>query len=202
MTCALVILAAGASTRMGSPKALSPVGGGERALERLVRVAREAGLARPIVVLGADHDAVRAQLGELDAAFVRNPAPEAGRTGSLQRGLAATGASCALALPVDHPLVAASTLAALAAAAGEWVVPTFEGRGGHPIKLGPMGVAAVMSAPATTPLRHVPRMVGIEPHRLAVRDPGILLNLDTPDALQRAVQGAASDGAPPKREGI
>ena len=172
----LVVLAAGASTRMGHPKALTKLGG-ETALERIVHAAEG---MRVVVVLGEHHDAVRAALPSLDVRWVRNPAPEMGRTGSLQRALLVARPPV-LVLPVDHPLVRADTMRAVAAHPGEWVVPTHGGRGGHPIKLGELGATAVLSAPPDAPLRDIPRMVGLEVTRVEVDDPGILANLDTPD---------------------
>lgn len=181
----LVVLAAGASSRMGHPKALTRLDD-ETALERIVRAA--AGM-RVVVVLGEHHDAVRAALPDLAVRWVRNPDPQMGRTGSLQRGLAATRGARVLALPVDHPLVRAETLDLLARRPEMWVVPTRAGRGGHPIKLGEMGAIAVMSAPPATPLRDIPRMVGIEPTRVEVEDEGILANLDTPEDVRAARSG-------------
>lgn len=191
MSVDVIVLAAGASTRMGHPKALTQLGP-ETALERVFRVAHEAGLGAPLVVLGPGQEAVVARHAALLTRMVVNPRPELGRTGSLQRGLAATSAQHVLVLPIDHPLVAAATLRALAARSEAWVVPTHGGRGGHPLKLGPLGVAAVMSAPPATPLRDVPGMVGIEPTRLAVEDPGILLNLDRPEDVDRALASGGS----------
>lgn len=182
----LVVLAAGASTRMGHPKALTRVDGAT-ALERIVEAARG---MRVVVVLGEHHDAVRAALPALDVRWVRNPTPEMGRTGSLQRGLLQARGPGVLVLPVDHPLVRADTLRLLAARTEQWVVPTFGGRGGHPIRLGEMGVAAAMSAPPATPLRDVPRMVGIEVTRVEVDDPGVLANLDTPEDVEQARPGS------------
>ena len=173
----LVVLAAGASSRMGHPKALTPLAG-EAALARIVRAAEG---FRVLVVLGEHHDAVRAALPGIPVEWIRNPAPEMGRTGSLQRGLARCRSQRVLVLPVDHPLVRADTLRLLSTRHEAWVVPMHAGKGGHPLSLGEMGIAAVMSAPPSTPLRDVPRMVGIEATRVAVDDPGILANLDTPD---------------------
>ena len=177
----MVVLAAGASSRMGHPKALTRIGA-ETALERIVRAA--SGM-RVLVVVGEHEDAIRAAHPALDVRWVRNPRPEMGRTGSLQRGLTAARGDV-LVLPVDHPLVRADTIAMLAARREAWVVPTHRGRGGHPIKLGAMGIAAAMSAPAQTPLREIPRMVGLEVTRIEVDDPGILANLDTPADLERS----------------
>lgn len=180
------MLAAGASTRMGHPKALTRLGG-ETALERIVRTAEG---MRVVVVLGEHHDAVRASVPALGVRWVRNPAPEMGRTGSLQRALLVAKPPV-LVLPVDHPLVRADTIRAIAATPGDWVVPTSGGRGGHPIRLGELGVTAVFSASPDTPLRHVPRMVGIEVTRVEVDDPGVLANLDTPDEVAKWREGGS-----------
>lgn len=179
-----VILAAGRSTRMGHPKALTSIDG-ESALERIARACERAGLARPVVVLGVHHDVVREKLRALDGrvAWVRNPSPDAGRTGSLQVGLARLPeAGAVLVWPVDHPLVPAETARALLDARGEWVVPEHEGRGGHPIVLRGRALDAVRAARAETPLRDVLAASGLEPTRIAA-DASVLRNLDTPGDL-------------------
>lgn len=180
----LIVLAAGASTRMGHPKALTRIGE-ETALER---IAREAAGFRILVVVGEHEPEIRAALPHLDARWIRNPRPEMGRTGSLQRGLTMARGPGALVLPVDHPLVRGETMRSLAARPEDWVVPMHAGRGGHPLKLGPMGIAAVMSAPPNAPLRDVPSMVGIEVTRVEIDDPGVLANLDTPADVDAATK--------------
>lgn len=185
-----IILAAGASTRMGGhPKALTDLGG-RAALERLVDACEAAGIQSPLVVLGAHFEQVRAALPHLDARvlWVRNPRPDEGRTGTLQRGLTNARAQTVLVLPVDHPLVAAETLRVLLAAPGAWVTPERAGRGGHPIKLADVGIAAVQSAPPHVPLREIPGMMGLEVARVPVDDPGIHLNLDRPEDVAEALQ--------------
>lgn len=172
---------------MGHPKALTDLGGAT-ALERIVGACEGAGIPMPLVVLGEAHDEVRAALPALEGRlrWLRNPRPDEGRTGTLQRGLAATGASTVLVLPVDHPLVAPATLALLATRPEPWVVPTFQGRGGHPLKLSDMALPAVLSAPPAVALREIPAMVGLGVTRVAVEDPGVLANLDTPEDVERA----------------
>lgn len=189
MRAQVIVLAAGASTRMGRPKALTDLRGAP-ALARIVEACEATGLPRPLVVLGAAHDAVRAALPALEdrVSYVHNPRPEAGRTGSLQCGLAASSASSVLVLPVDHPLVAPGTFALLAARPEPWVVPTHGGRGGHPLKLSDLALSAVQSAPPSVALRDIPAMVGLEVTRVAVDDPGVLANLDTPEDVERALR--------------
>ena len=176
----VIILAAGASSRMGHPKALTMLDG-EAALARIVRLAKG---ARCVVVLGEHHDIVRAAHPGLAVEWVHNRAPDAGRTGSLQWGLAHTRAERVLVWPVDHPLARAETIAILLATRGEWIVPTFKGRGGHPIVLGPAGIAAVRAAAPDAPLRDVLRDAGIAVTRVAVDDAGVVANLDTPEDLR------------------
>lgn len=133
-----IILAGGASSRMGSPKPLLLLDG-ETFLDRLIRVLGAA--CRPvIVVLGyhaAEVAAAMSQDGE--ATTVVNPNPEGGQLSSLQCGLRAMPAECdaAMFVPVDHPAVEESTVEALARAMGSGgaaiVIPRHEGQRGHPV---------------------------------------------------------------------
>lgn len=186
MDVRVVILAAGASTRMGGrPKALTPVGG-ETALARMVAACAHAGLGTPVVVLGAHEAEVRESCGALAVEWVRNPRPEAGRTGSLKRALERVGASAALVWPVDHPLVAAGTLRLLADAPAAVAVPVHEGRRGHPIRLAGAALVEARSLADDAPLRDVVRRDPARVLEVPVDDPGVLANLDTPEDLRRA----------------
>lgn len=176
-----IVLAAGRSTRMGHPKALTRVGA-VTALERIVDACRSLGLAVTVV---APHGVA---LPEVDARVVVNADPDAGRTRSLQLGLRGD----ALVWPVDHPLASVDTARRILARAGDWVVPTHEGRGGHPIVLRGAAVTAVERAPGSAALRDVLRGAGLDATRVPVDDAGILLNLDTPEALS----GSSSMPAP------
>src|SRR5207253_5508497 len=81
-----VVLAAGSSTRMGSPKQLLPIDG-RPLLELVVARACASSLDEVLVVLGANADAI---LGRIDlgrAAVVRNPDHASGMASSLRAGL-------------------------------------------------------------------------------------------------------------------
>ena len=186
---AAVVLAAGASRRMGAPKAALRLGDATL----LARVIDALSACAPIVVVaGADEAAVRAALPAGSAAeVIVNPRPERGQLSSLQTGLrhlmatsAAPGAVVAL---VDHPRVARETVERLVRAAGGGrhavVVPVHDGRRGHPIVL----MRGVWDEVLTTPVEKSARdVVTRDPARVcevAVADPGVLIDVDTPDDL-------------------
>lgn len=81
-----VVLAAGASTRMGRNKMLLAVDG-EPIVRRTVRRALESGLAPVVVVLGHEAERVRSALDGLACTFVENPAYTGPTSGSLHAAL-------------------------------------------------------------------------------------------------------------------
>ena len=89
MKTAAVILAGGASRRMGSPKALLPYAG-ETFVDRLIGVFQSV-CDSVIVVLGHEADAIRSGVRR-KASFVFNPDHELGQLTSLQCGLRAARA--------------------------------------------------------------------------------------------------------------
>jgi molybdenum cofactor cytidylyltransferase len=188
---AAVVLAAGASTRMGRPKALLEW----RGRPFVWHVLAQGRLARAEIVVVVE-GAVALPREELcGAVVVRNEAWADGPLGSLQVGLravrAAGGRGPVLVLTVDRPHVAAATLQALARAVADdpgavWQ-PQLGERRGHPI------VYPAVLVPALLALRppKTPRDLLAEPQvaarrrQLAVSDPAVLDNLDAPEDLER-----------------
>lgn len=187
-----VILAGGASTRMGTPKALLAVGG-ETFLTRAVRTARAGGLDPLVVVTGPAHAEIVACHGELAPLLVRNPRPEEGQLSSLRVGLAALppAVDAVVMLLVDHPLVQAETVRALLRARlarrTAIAVPVYARRRGHPVLFGREVFAELAAGPLEAGARAV---VGADPARVVeveVQDPGILTDVDTPAEYARMV---------------
>lgn len=117
MTGALgLVLAAGASTRMGQPKALLETPGGEPLAVYQARLLRAAGCAETLIVLGARAEHIAPRLAP--EPWVHHPEWRRGRFSSLQAGLRARpGFDGYLILPVDTVGVRVETLAALLARA-------------------------------------------------------------------------------------
>ena len=111
-----VVLAAGASTRLGTPKQLL-VHAGEPLVRRAAAAALAAGAASVVVVLGAHADAVAVALAGLPVTLHRHGRWSDGMASSLAAGIAALGDGCdgTLLTLVDQPLVDTPALAELLA---------------------------------------------------------------------------------------
>lgn len=135
MSIAAVVLAAGASRRLGSPKQLEMLGE-ETLLERTVRVAREAGCSPVIVVLGAEYLQVIGNSALGDIVLVINDKWEEGMGSSVRLGVrtcgfAAKGAEGVVLMTCDQPAVTARHLRALMVG-GEVRASRYAGRHGVP----------------------------------------------------------------------
>ncbi len=130
MTVAGLVLAAGAGTRFGEPKAPVVVDG-ERLVDRSVRVLRAGGCDPVIVVLGA-------WVGEVpDATVVVNDAWSEGMGRSLRVGLEAcarTDAEAVVVTLVDLPGLTEEAVHRIAVADGSIVAAAYAGQRGHPVR--------------------------------------------------------------------
>jgi nicotine blue oxidoreductase len=132
MTVAGLVLAAGAGTRFGQPKA-PVVLDGERLVDRAVRVLAEGGCDPVVVVLGA-------WVGEVDGAdiLVNDNWPE-GMGSSLRLGLQAlsdqTAADAVIVTLVDLPGLTPAAIRRIAATDADLVAACYSGERGHPVKL-------------------------------------------------------------------
>jgi xanthine dehydrogenase accessory factor len=103
-----VVLAAGASTRMGKNKLLLPVEG-EPMVHRTVRRVREAGCDPVVVVTGHEEERVRAALAPLGVRFTESPNPTGPTSASLHAGLRALPADVDAALVMLADMVHITT---------------------------------------------------------------------------------------------
>jgi len=186
---AAIITAAGASTRMGSPKALVPFGGVPLLLHQ-ARVLEAAGVEPIVVVLGSDAAMIAAQIATWDTRghVVMNDRWQQGRSTSLEAGAAAIGGGFdgLLVVAVDQPLDAEVVRALLAAGpAPEVLIPSFAGRRGHPVVL-PGALLSELTRASDHPegLRDIVR--GAAARTVEVATPQIHLDLNTPEDVAGA----------------
>ncbi len=127
-----VILAAGASRRMGKNKMLLELEG-ESLIRRAAKRALAAGLSPLVVVLGHEAGRLRAELQDLPLAFAVNPAYTGPTSGSLHQGLNALSSDvdAVVVMLGDMVRVTTETLAMLIAAARGTEAPLVVSRYGE-----------------------------------------------------------------------
>ena len=174
-----IILAAGASSRLGRPKALLKVGNMslvELAHHRLV----QAGCS-PIVVVTRSELSLDIMKQTLGSQVHVNPHPEKGRTGSLQCGLMSLASEKGripkgvLVSPVDRPGWTVEHAKSLMKVTKSSCL-SFQGRRGHPFFLNESAIQTVLAAPQDASLRDIVRFEPID-----VDGPLLHLNIDTPE---------------------
>jgi molybdenum cofactor cytidylyltransferase len=187
-----IVLAAGASTRMGRPKAALPLA--DRAdtfVSRLARTCLAAGLPDIVVVSGAHDAAVRAALGTRDrrVSLVTNPSWSDGQLSSLLAGLDAVTrvgpplVEAALVMLVDTPLVSPATLQTVIST---WRVthapivrPARGDEHGHPVLFDRALFSALRAADVRIGAKAIVRDRESEIVNVAVEDEGAFLDVDT-----------------------
>lgn len=190
MGVAGVVLAGGASERMGRPKALLDF----RGLPFVVRIleALEALDLKPrVVVLGPDAPRVRPALATHECVIVETPDQAGGAIGSLRAALAALQPlrpSGILAWPVELPHIRVATVERLLEeyrrTGASAVVPTFaEGRG-NPVIWDRALFAELATSEAATVLEAHPAELAA----VAVDDPAVIDELRTPEDYERLVR--------------
>lgn len=181
---ASVILAAGASSRMGSPKMSLRVGR-RTLLEWAVDLF--APLGSVVVVVSPDTAPLAAEMALASVHLAVNPDPARGMLSSVQVGLSCVrpGVSRVFVHPVDCLLTDRSVLSILMARpqseAQAWV-PTFEGAPGHPVMLSAAAVRRVLSEPSDASFGAC--VEGFSPAGVSVGTGEILRNLNVPEQFE------------------
>jgi len=186
-----VILAAGDSTRMGSPKALLLTPDGRTFVAAIVETFIAAGIADIVVVTGRDHDRIVEALASarlpVPPRIARNPNASRGQLSSLLTGMDASVTSNTQAVVVtlvDVPLLAPETVRLVVS---EWqrarapiVRPAIGDRHGHPVIFDQRVFPELRMAPPDVGAKSVVRAHAGEVLNVPVTDEGCLVDVDTP----------------------
>lgn len=194
-----LVLAAGASSRMGRDKALLPWRDGTF-LSAAIR-ALQAATELVIVVAGANAPNLE-PIADANAAFlVVNPDPQQGQFSSLLVGLQDVlnrGRDGAIVTLVDRPPAEVETIQQLKAtflSSGEqtWaVVPEYQGKHGHPIVIGREMVEVFLRAPVHSSAREIEHANQVHILYVPVNDPLVTANVDTPEDFEKLRAGTAT----------
>jgi molybdenum cofactor cytidylyltransferase len=193
-----VVLAAGASSRMGRPKAGLPLS--DRAdtfLSRLLRTFTEAGIPDIVVVTGCHPETVRAAAGRIrhPVRFEHNPRWTDGQLTSLWAGLRARPGEvveAALVTLVDAPLVTVPTVRRVVETwrAGRPLIvrPARTGEHGHPVLFDAALFAELRAADPSRGAKTVVRAHDADIVNVPVDDPGAFLDIDTEQEYRDALR--------------
>ena len=190
-----ILLAAGESRRMGQSKALLPWRG-VSLLEHQVAALKAGGADRVIVVVGHQADRLRPLLADLEYVFcVFNPDYLAGKTTSIKAGLQGLQEDrphTLLMLNVDQPRSAESVKLLLEA--HRWgsallTIPTFKGKGGHPIIIDTSLIDEILVINEETQgMKAVMQRHTDQTRRVEVPVTEVLWDLNTPEQYQAALE--------------
>ncbi len=192
--CAAIVLGAGASRRMGQPKALLPFGD-EPLIAHVVRTCTQVDfIYSTIVVSGHLPARIADAVAPFDVKIVHNPDFDSdGMISSIRVGLRAVHDVDAVFIVLgDQPLVARATFEGLARAINETdraiARPVYRGHHGHPILMGSGCVCEILQLPLDATLSDF--VHGHQSHvaDVPVDDEAILLDVDTPDDYRRALK--------------
>lgn len=185
---------------MGQAKALLPWRG-KTLLQFQVAQLLEAGVARVLVVLGSQAEALLPLLeGILQAKAILNPGYRSGRTSSIRAGVEQVSpeASSLLVLGVDQPRPSPLLMILLEAheqAQALISIPKYRGKRGHPPVFSPALFPELLAlSEERQGLREVMARHRDRVNEVDVGWPDVLLDLNTPQDYERAL---ASAPAPP-----
>ena len=192
-----VVLAAGASSRMGRPKALLPARvEGLTFLSQLVETLWAAGLDDVLAVVSDQSGDVEPALSRLSRPprVVHNQHPEQGQISSLLAALAAInrpGVSAMLVTLVDVPFVSPATVRAVLEAfrrtGGPIVRPASGEEHGHPVVFARQLFDELRAADVAGGAKSVVRAHAASIVNVPVDDPGAFTDIDTPEDYTRIV---------------
>ena len=192
-----VILAAGESRRMGTPKALLPYRG-KTFIEHLVEITGHPRIGARRIVLGAHLDQIRAKLPGEAASLVANRDWRQGQLSSVQaaiRTIPADETAGLVLCPVDHPLFSPKLIAQLIDAfdsGGQLVVlPVYHGRRGHPVIFAASLYPELLAASSAIGAREVVWAHTAQLQEVPTEEEGVVLNINDPETLRRALENRA-----------
>lgn len=181
---AVLIIAAGYSSRMNDFKPLLPLGK-TSALQRLIETYKAHGLRHIYVVVGHRHEEIEGVLKDENVTVVYNEAYDKGMFSSIQKGLSAIDASVRAFYmnPVDIPLIKVQSLERLFEAYAREekgvIYPTFLGRKGHPPLIDMKYKEHILSSNGEGGLKRVLETFNEDAQYVPVCDQAVLMDMDT-----------------------
>lgn len=187
-----IILAAGESKRMGSPKMLLPFGGSTM-LENVISNVRASFVNKIMVVLGSDKEQVAALIEGSSVKHCVNDNYKNSMLSSVKCGIRnlPRNLSAVLIFQGDQPLITTQTInkviKAYQTSGKEIIIPVFEGKRGHPLMVGKKLREEIETMESDQGLRALSARYPEEVFEIETDDPGILKDFDTYDEYLKEI---------------
>jgi molybdenum cofactor cytidylyltransferase len=186
-----VVLAAGASRRMGVPKLLLQWGH-QTIIEKVVQTLLDGGVIEPVIVTGRSAAEVVARISSSRVRIAINPSYETTEMLiSIQIGLKILPKNAVGCLVVlgDQPQIKTSVVQSILLefnkSAASIIIPSYQRRRGHPWLVHQKFFSEIISLPPSANLRQFLNQHSSEIVYLNIEDPAILSDLDTPQEYLR-----------------
>ncbi|MCS6949145.1 MAG: nucleotidyltransferase family protein [Armatimonadota bacterium] len=195
MQVVAVVLAAGASTRMGSPKMLLPFGD-KTIIETVLDHVTASQVSHTVVVLGYGWTKIYNLIEHLPVEVIVNPRPEQGMISSVQWAIAQMNQSADGILIVlgDQPLIPTwvhdTLIDAFTYRPDRIIVPTYEGKRGHPVLFSARFREEILNLPTDRGLNTLLHTHPEAVHEVPVDTDTILLQVNTPEEYQQILERA------------
>ncbi len=188
----ILILAAGESRRMGSPKMALPFRG-KTIIQKVADGALESGADGVAVVTGADRDRVEEYLKDYPVRLIYNPDFRLGMLSSVQRGWAGLPPSTRKVVVMlgDQPGIPPGLVDRLIARSGRCkkgiILPVYQGKRGHPVLIDARYRVEVMMLKSDAGLRSLMTLHPEDVEELPVNTSSILEDIDTRADYEQAL---------------
>lgn len=186
-----IVLAAGESKRIGSPKALLKINA-ETFVEHIANILHNSGIQNIIIVAGAHYEEIQKNVENIQVVF--NAQHSLGQFSSLQTALREIPKQIDFVIvwPVDLPLVRKETIATLLTATQNQknpiTVPAYHGKKGHPVIYSAETITKILSMEPTQTGKELFEYFEGRIAITNVEDPAVLIDIDTPEDYERHIK--------------
>lgn len=187
---AVLLAAAGLSSRMGAFKPMIKLGG-KPLIEHTLDAFRTLDVKETVVVTGHRHEEIERHLAGRGIVFIRNEEYAAtDMFHSVRLGLSRLSGKCGrvFVMPADIPLVRPFSIQTMLCRAAKQrsavLKPAYRGKSGHPLLLDAQAIPQILAYDGGDGLKGALQARGLDVRLLPLPDPGILMDADTPENLK------------------
>jgi len=194
-----IVLAAGESRRMGSPKMMLPFNR-TTVIGQVIENVLAAGKIDTLVITGAERDEIMKAINRYPVQHSYNENYSSGMLSSVQCGFAFLPDDChaALIMPGDQPMISTreitKVIEAWKASGKGIVMPAYDGKRGHPLVVDMKYRAEVLSLPEEEGLRALAARHPDDVLEAETDDPSVLRDIDTREDYLNELKIIERDG--------